>query len=268
MRGRRLVLPGPPARVVSLAPSLTEIAFALGAGDRLVGVTDYCDYPPEARAKPRIGGTYNPSLEAIVALRPDLVLATTEGNREEHVRALEQLGVPVFVVRPVDLEATVASMEHVARVLARDPRPLTAWVRGQVEHVTRAVAGRRRPRVLYVVWGQPLIVPGRRTLITELIRRAGGESVTADEPLDYPRLSAEEALARAPEVVVLGRHGAASVADRLEQWPFLRLLPAVRQGRVYHVDGDLLHRPGPRLVEGLRRLAAIFHPDVALGSGP
>jgi ABC-type Fe3+-hydroxamate transport system substrate-binding protein len=254
----------PPRRVVSLAPSMTEIAFAVGAGDQLVGVTDYCDFPPEAAKKPKIGGIYTPNFEAIMKLRPDLVLATTEGNREEHVRMLERLGLPVEIVQPLDFAGVLDSITRVGRRLghAAEARVLVARMEAEAAAIERAVAAARRPRVLYVLWGDPLIVPGRETLVTDLVRRAGGESVTGAEPSAYPRFSLEEALARRPDLVVLARHGDATADAQLRDWAPLSVLPAVREGRVRVIEGDLLHRPGPRVVDGLRALARLLHPDI------
>jgi iron complex transport system substrate-binding protein len=265
MLGRRVAVPARPVRVVSLAPSLTEVAYAVGAGDRLVAVTDNCDFPPEVAGKPRIGGIYNPNFEAILSARPDLVLATTEGNREEHLRRLLALGLAVYVVKPVDLPSVLDAIGRVGRVLAQtaETERLVAALRRDADGVARSVDGARRPRVLYVVWGSPLIVPGRDTLLTDLIRRAGGESVSGEEPQDYPRFSMEEALARRPERIVLGGHGRRSVEEHLRLWPQLRLLAAAREGRVGVVDGDLTHRPGPRVIEALRELARLIHPEVA-----
>ncbi len=265
MTGRRVAVPETAARIVSLAPSLTEIAYAVGAGDRLVGVTDYCDFPAEATEKPKVGGIYTPNFEAILSLRPDLILATTEGNREEHVRELERLGMPVYVVRPVDFATVLDSIARVGRLVGREAgaRRVVERLRREADAIARTLNGAARPRVLYVLWGSPLIVPGRDTLITDLIRRAGGESVTGEEPIPFPRFSLEEALVRRPERVVIARHRHESVEERLREWRELALLPAVRQGRVQAIDGDLLHRPGPRIVDGLRTLARLLHPEVA-----
>jgi iron complex transport system substrate-binding protein len=265
MIGRQVSVPEVPRRVVSLAPSLTETAFALGAGEQLVGVTDFCDFPAEARQKPRIGGIYTPSFETILSLRPDLVLATTEGNREDHIRELGNLGLAVYVVRPVDFVSVLESIGRVGRLLGRDAeaRQLVGRMQRAADAIARALEGYGRPRVLYVLWGDPLIVPGRDTLITDMIRRAGGDSVTGSEPLAYPRFSVEEALARQPDRVVLAQHGVTSVDDRIREWQQLTLLPAVREGRVYGIDGDLMHRPGPRIIDGLRRLARLLHPEVS-----
>jgi iron complex transport system substrate-binding protein len=264
MVGRRVLAPDAPRRVVSLAPSLTEIAFAVGAGEQVVGVTDYCDYPAEATRKSRVGGIYTPNFEMILSLRPDLVLATTEGNREEHIQGLERLGLPVYVVRPTDFASVLESIVRVGHLLGREAaaQGVVAAMRHEADGIARAVEALPRPRVLYVLWGNPLIVPGRATLITDLIRRAGGDSVTGQEPLPYPRFSVEEAVARRPERIVLALHGESTVDQRLREWEQLTLLPAVREGRIAPVDGNLLHRPGPRVVEGLRALARAIHPEV------
>jgi iron complex transport system substrate-binding protein len=263
MLGRRVRIPGHAARIVSLAPSITETVFALGDGDRLVGVTDYCDYPPEAARKPRVGGISNPSFEAILTLRPDLVLATSESNYEEHVQRLVSLGLPVYVIRPVDFESVLESIERIGAVLGRAAAAgaHVAAMRRDADTIARAVAGAGRPRVLYVVWPNPLIAPGRGTLITELLRRAGGESVTGAEPLPYPRLSLETVVERRPERIIVGRHGRETAEELLRGWERLDAVSAVREGRVYAVDGDLVHRPGPRMIEALRALAHALHPE-------
>jgi iron complex transport system substrate-binding protein len=263
MLGRRVRVPDHAARIVSLAPSITETVFDLGDGDRLVGVTDFCDYPPEATRKPRVGGISTPSFEAILALRPDLVLATSESNYSEHVERLVALGLAVYVIRPVDFETVLESIERIGGVLGRDAaaRARVASMRRDADAIARAVAGSPRPRVLYVVWPNPLIAPGRGTLINELIQRAGGESVTGGEPLTYPRLSLETVVERRPDRIIVGRHGQETVEDLLRGWERLGSVSAVREGRVYGVDGDLVHRPGPRMVEALRALARVIHPE-------
>jgi iron complex transport system substrate-binding protein len=261
--GRRLVLPAPPRRIVCLVPSVAEWLFALGAGERLVGRTDYCDHPPEAATKPSVGGMLAPSLEAIVALRPDLVIATDAGNRWETFAALRAVGIPIFSVHAARLREIVDAVRRLAALTEREDAvaPELARFTQRIEDVRRAVAGRRRPRVLYVLWPEPLIVPGRDALVTELIDAAGGESVTREERGDYPRFSLEAAVARAPEVIVLARHGSGSGPIDRARWDRLDGLPAVRDGRVHGVDGNLLHRWGPRVAEGLAVLARLLHPE-------
>jgi iron complex transport system substrate-binding protein len=266
MAGREVRLDAPPARIVSLVPSVTEIVYALGAEARLVGVTDFCDHPPEARRKPRVGGMINPNLEALVALRPDLVVATDEGSREETFRELRRLGIPTYLVHANRLAEMVALVRRLGELVGRPEAagPLVARIEARVDDVRRRVQPYRRPRVLYVLWPDPLIVPGRDALVTELLGLAGGESITAGLAEAYPRFGLEAAVARAPEVIILADHaGAGSGAGRAEPeaWRRLRSVPAIRAGRLHSADLSLLHRYGPRVVDGLETLARIIHPE-------
>jgi len=263
MLGRPVTLAAPATRIVSLVPSVTEILFALGAEDRLVGVTDFCDYPPAARQKPSVGGMVSPNLEVLVSRKPDLVVATTEGTREETVAQLGRLRIPTYLVvahRVTDVTALVSHLgELTGRRAAADA--LRTRIEQRVDAVRRAVAPYRRPRVLYVLWPEPLIVPGRDALVTELIRLAGGESISAGDGDSYPRYSLEAAVAKAPEVILLANHGANTGPIDRERWQRLSELPAIRAGRLHQVEGNLLHRYGPRVVDGLEQLARVIHPE-------
>ena len=263
MLGRDVTLPAPPARIVSLVPSVTEVLYALNAAEALVGVTDYCDFPPEARRKPRVGGMVAPSLEAVVALRPDLVIATTEGTREDTVTQLTRLEVPVYLVaahRVADVTGLIVRMGGLTGRQAA-AESLVARLEARIESVKKAVLTRGRPRVLYVLWPEPLIVPGRNTIVTELIQLAGGQSLTADDTDAWPRYSLEAAVAKRPEVILLANHGAGTGAIAADKWRRLTELPAVKTGRLRSVDGDLMHRYGPRVVDGLEQLARAIHPE-------
>lgn len=267
MLGREVGLAAPARRIISLVPSVTEIVYALGAEARLAGRTDHCDFPPAARLKPSVGGMVGPSLETIATLRPDLVIATTEGNRQETVEQLRRLGIPVYLVavhRWAEVKDVVVRVGELTGRTAAVP-PLLARLEARVTAVTRAVAPFPRPRVLYVLWPEPLIVPGRHAVITELIELAGGHSITAGDAEAYQRYSLETAVAKAPDVIVLADHGGdasgAHTAATQEKWKRLRSLPAVRTGRLHSVDGGLLHRYGPRIVEGLEQLARAIHPE-------
>ncbi len=265
MLGREVSLNGSPKRIVSLAPSLTEIVYAVRAQDLLVGVTTLCDYPREALEKPKIGGIVNPSLEKILTLRPDLVLATTEGNRDETVQQLAALGIPTYVVSPKSFSGVQESITRIGELAGREEaaRRVVTSLRERRDRVTEAARGRSRPNVLYLVWAEPVIVPGRDTLITDLIRIAGGTSISADEPVQWPRLSLEQVVTKAPEVIIAATTMAAHVEEALHRWREQKLvLPAFRTGRVHTIDGDLLHRPGPRIVDGLEALARAIHPGV------
>ena len=263
MLGRDVTLAAPPARIVSLVPSVTEILYALNAEYLLVGVTDFCDFPPQARRQPKVGGMVAPSLEAIVALRPDLVIATTEGTREETFTELSRVGVPVYLVAAHHVADAMALMRRLGQLTGRDATagPLVARLEQRIEAVKKAVGPFGRPRVLYVLWPEPLIVPGREALVTELIQLAGGQSLTADDAEAWPRYSLEAAVARSPEVILLANHGAGTGAVSLEKWQRLTSLPAVKSGRLRSVDGDLMHRYGPRFVDGLEQLARAIHPE-------
>lgn len=263
MLGREVTLAAPPARIVSLVPSVTEILFALGAEDRLVGVTDFCDYPPAARRKPSVGGMVNPNLEVIVSLRPELVVATTEGNREETFAQLRHLGIPTYLVAAHHVSDVTSLIGRLGDLTGRRAAAakLGARLERRIDAVRRAVGPLPRPRVLYVLWPEPLIVPGREALVTELIRLAGGESITAADADAYPRYSLEAAVAKAPEVILLANHGATTGPIDRERWQRLTELPAIRTGRLHQVDGNLLHRYGPRLVDGLEQLARAIHPE-------
>ncbi len=263
MLGRDVTLAAPPKRIVSLVPSVTEILYALHAEDLLVGVTDFCDFPPEARRQPKVGGMVAPSLEAIVALRPDLVIATTEGTREDTFTQLSRVGVPVYLVAVHRVADATSLMLRLGELTGREGTagPLVARLEQRIEAVKKAVLPLDRPRVLYVLWPEPLIVPGRDAIVTELIRLAGGQSLTAGDADAWPRYSLETAVAKSPEVILLANHGAGTGAVSMEKWRRLASLPAVKAGRLLSVNGDLMHRYGPRLVDGLEQLARAIHPE-------
>ena len=265
MLGRSVFLPDRPLRLVSLAPSLTEIVFALGRGDWLVGVTNFCDYPAEARSKPKIGGSITPDLERIVGLRPDLVLATSDGNPRETMAQLARLHVPVFAVKPEAYAGILASIEAVGRALRAggEAAALVQEIQGRVASVRRAVGHRVRPRVLYLVWTDPLIAAGPATYIHDLIEMAGGENVVRERSVAYPRLGWEEVVGAAPEVILVASHRDGPDRPWMgEVWRGWQGVPAVRSGRIIAVPGDTIHRPGPRVVEGVVRLARAIHPEV------
>jgi iron complex transport system substrate-binding protein len=262
MAAREITMAAPPSRIVSLVPSVTELIYALGGEARLVGRTDFCDYPPAASQKPSVGGMLSPSLETIVALKADLVIATTAGNREETFAQLRRLGLPTYVVtvnrvaEVMDLVARVGELTGRTEAVA----PLVTRMNGELARVRKLVEPYRPPRVLYVLWPDPLVVPGRHALITELIEIAGGRSVTAVNGDAYPRYSLEAAVAASPEVILLASHGAGTGPVAREKWDRLASLPAIQGGRLYSVDGSLLHRYGPRMVDGLYQLARAIHP--------
>ena len=261
--GRTIQLSQSPQRIISLAPSVTETLFALGLGDKIVGVTSYCDYPPEAKTKERIGDTQRPSIEKIVGLKPDIVIASTSSQLEAFVRNLESAGIPVYVSNPRNLVETLKSIQAIGEITGaqREAIELTDQLRARIEQVHSRVSGKDRPRVFVMLGAAPLITVGGTTFINDLISRAGGVSISADEKSDYPQYSLETVIARQPEIIFL-QAGDDKLPERLRQ------TPAARNGRLYHVNDDLLLRPGPRVVDGLEEIAGKIHPQEPFISGP
>lgn len=260
--GRRVSLPAKVDRVVSLAPNLTEIVFAVGAGNRLVGRTSYCDFPPEAKAVAEVGDTLHPSLERIIALKPQVVLVSTASQLEVFTQQLKGQNIAVFVTDPHDLEGVFHSIEQIGEIVGeKDPAKLLVQkLRERTSAVEQAVKQKQPVRVFYQVSGEPLYTAGKDSFVTDLMRRAGAASVTADVPGAWPKYSNESALAARPEAIILptgGSMGAANanVAEALRQ------SPAVLQGRVYKINDDHLARPGPRSVDGLEEMVRALHPD-------
>jgi iron complex transport system substrate-binding protein len=252
--GRSIKVPPDPARIVSLAPSITETLFALGLGERVVGVTSYCDYPDEARTKQSVGDTLRPSIEKIIALKPDLVIVSTASQLEQAVRRLDEIGIPAYVSTPRDLDSALNSIDRIGEIAGISDRAhsLTAELRRRIEAVRLRVASRSRPRVFFILGSEPLITAGGASFINDLIERAGGRSIAADEKTEYPQFSLETAVARQPEVIFL-QAGEGELPARLKQ------TPAAMGGRVYRLDDALLLRPGPRIVDGLEQIAEKIH---------
>jgi len=255
-----------PARIVSLAPSLTETIFALGAGERLVGVTDYCDYPPEVSCIARVGGFVNPNLEAIIALRPDLVVAVPNGGAKPLVERLGQLGIPVLIVQVYTLADIDVAIRDVGRAIRAPDRAeaLIARMHRSMERVEERLRGRPRRRVILVWEQQPLIVGGAGTYIDELIEKAGGENIAAASQGRFPHYGIEEVVAEGPEVILdafmLSDASAASSEARRRFWDRWPTIPAVRTGEIHFIETFTVVRPGPRIPEALEILARAIHP--------
>lgn len=255
-RGVTVRLAAPPHRVVSLAPSLTEIVFLLGRDRFLVGVTRFCNVPAAASALPKIGGVSDPDVERIVALSPDLVLCTTDGNPREKVRALEEMGIPCFAVAPQDLDAVFAAIERLGVLLgaADRGRAEAGALRRRAQRARSSSLDAEKPDVLFVVSTAPIIAAGEGTFMDELVRLAGGRNAAARFSGRYPRFSVEELVAARPDVIfVAGMAGVERFSPEVTRW---KEIPAFRDGAVITLDGDLVTRPGPRLVTALERVSA------------
>jgi len=250
---------GPPNRVVSLSPSITEIVYALGLGDRLVGVTTYCDYPEEARKKEKIGGMSNPSLEAVVSLRPDIVVMTTDGNPKGFEERLRSLKIKTYVFkarRLSDLPQGIRDMglalgvKERADALAKDiERRINSFI-----HDSRFTVHGSRKKVLFIIWPEPLIVAGPGTAIDDAITLLGAQNIVSAPNLPYPKYSIEEIIRQCPDVIFIGK---GHIDMKRASEGFLKKiegLQAVKRGAVFYMS-DKLYRLGPRTIEGIEEMA-------------
>ena len=262
--GQSVTLSREPQRIVSLAPSNTEILFALGLGDRVVAVSDYSDYPPEAASKPKVGYT-RVDIEKVLSLNPDLVLAT-RANRETATPQLRERGVTVVTVEPKNLDEVVESVRMVGRITGRveAAERLADEMRARIERVTATVArAERRPRVYYEL-DSKLYTAGPGSFVHDLIQRAGGENIAASAASQYPQLSQEVILQSDPEVIILadvGQYGGES-PESVAARPGWQTVSAVKSGRIVPINPDLTTRAGPRLVDGLEQIARALHPEL------
>ena len=256
--GKRVRVPSRPLRIITLAPNLTEIVYAIGAGGLLVGNTTYCDYPQEAKQVAKIGDTLQPNIERIIALKPDIILISTASQLETFTKQLDERRIAVFITDPHDLEGIFRSIETLGDLLSQQPEAekLVNDLRARVASVETAVKDRPPVTVFYQVSAEPLWTAGRRSWMTDLIRRAGGRSVTAEVEGEWMRYSDEAALAARPEAIIM-----ATGQEKMKVAAALEKSPAAINGRVYEISGDYLSRPGPRLVEGLEQIARALHPE-------
>jgi iron complex transport system substrate-binding protein len=258
--GRIVQVPDHPQRIVCLIPSVADDAYALGAGAEVIAVSDYTRYPTEARQKPSIGLPLTPSLEKIVALHPDLVLGSGDSNRSETVGQLERLGVTVFMLNPHGVDGILASITSLGEALNRQQRArnLVGQLRGRVQAVR--LHARQQPviPVFMPIWYSPVITIGSHAFITEVLTIAGARSVTDDIAQEWPQVSLETVVARAPQALILMRNSKMSL-DALLQMPGWKELPAVTQRRVYYTD-ERMELPSPVLFDAMEDLAKQLHP--------
>jgi iron complex transport system substrate-binding protein len=264
--GREVSIDKVPQRIVSHVPPITEILFALGLGDRVVGVSDYCDYPEEAKSKPSVGNYFNPAIENIVALEPDLVL--TDGHSES-IKQLDSLGIEYLAIDPQDIDGIFRDIEILGKAAGVEDRAkkLVDDMKTDMSNVVSRVEGAPRVRAFYVVDATDLNNPwtaGPGTFADSLITMAGGENIAAEAPAPWVQLSIEQVVSSDPEVIILpAEHGTAFTSPEvLEEHPAWRETTAVKQGRICIIDGDLVDGYGPRIVQGLEEIAKIIHPEL------
>jgi ABC-type Fe3+-hydroxamate transport system substrate-binding protein len=264
--GREVVLPAPPRRIVSLVPSFTEALFAMGLDAAVVAVTRYCVAPAERVASvPKVGGTKNPDLDAILRLRPDLVIASAEENVREHVEALLGAGLTVYISLPHTVRRAIAELRDLAR-LCGVPAAAEPWLRPAEERLT-LLAARPRPRpVRYFcpIWRRPYMVAAPQTYMSDLLRACGGENVFGEGPARYYAVELAEAMARDPDVILLPNEPYPFAARHLPEIQRFAEVSAIRNGRVYLVDGQLLTWYGPRIARALDSFSALLGGTAAI----
>jgi iron complex transport system substrate-binding protein len=262
--GRQVTLKGLPTRIVSLAPSNTEVLYALGLGDRVVGVTEYCDYPPEAKQKPKIGGFANIDLEKVIGLDPDLVLATNI-HAGAVVSELQKRGVTVVVVEPKNVDDVLAKIAFVGKLTGKSDNAtrLTAQLKNRIDAVTAKVtAAKTKPRVFYEI-DKSLYTVGPGSFIDDMITKAGGLNIAADAKGAYTQLSPEAIIAKDPQVILLGDINFGESPESVKARPGWANISAVKNGRVIPIaDENVVSRPGPRIVEGLELIARALYPEL------
>ncbi len=263
--GRKVNVPDDPRRIVSLAPSITEIIFALNQEGRLKGVTQFSDFPPEAVKLPSVGSYVHLDLEKIVSLKPDLCIATKDGNPIKIIERLENLHIPIYVVNPKNLESVMKTISGIGRIIHAEGRAKTivGEMQSRVSHVKAIVAkASDKPRVFFQIGISPLVSAGTPTHIHELISLAGGTNVS-EGPVPYPRFSQEQILMLAPDVFIISSMARGKQFARIkDEWAKWTDIPAIRNNRIYVVDSNLFDRPTPRLVDALEVLATLIHPDL------
>ena len=263
--GRTVRVPQSIKRVVSLAPSLTETVYALGLQDRLVGDTDYCDYPPDAQKKTKVGGGINPSIETIASLHPDLVLATKNFNRLETVETLKGLGIPSYTTEPHTVRDIISSTEKIAELMGAPEagKSVAEDMQKRLSALQEKLEGTPPRRVLYVVWSDPLISIGKDTFIADALRLAGAASIV-DSAQSWPQMNLEEIVKMQPDYLVFASSHSESLTrdfDVLTRRPGWRLLDAVRKRR-FAIISDAVDRPAPRIVSAIEELARQLHPEL------
>ncbi len=256
--GREVKIPEKIERAVSLAPNLTEIVFAVGAGERLVGRTSYDNFPPEATTIPTIGDTMNPNIENIIALKPQVVLVSTASQIQTFTNTLDQQNIAYFITNPGDLEGIYKSIQQIGEIFGNGEkaREVVEKLQKRVSEVEAKTKNMEKPKVFLQISREPLYTIGADSFLTDLIERAGGVSVTKNVPTAYPKLSKETALALDPDIIVLSES-----ADNFAPNNAFKDSKAVKNGKVFKINADIISRPAPRIVDALEQITRDLHPE-------
>ena len=258
--GRTVVVPDHPHRVICLMPTVTDTVFALGAGEDVVGISDYTKYPAAALTKPSVGDLIKPSIETILSLHPDLVIGTQPKGPMEVTDQLERAGIPIFLVSPHGIAGIFHSVETIGMALNRTPQAdaLIHSLQKRVDAVRARTKGQPAPSVFMPIWYDPITTIGKNAFITEIIEAAGGRSVTDDLSTEWPQISMEVVLERAPDALLLV-HGGKTTLQVLQDRPGWSSMTAIKAHRAYYVD-DRINFASPIAIDALEDLAKQFHP--------
>ncbi len=262
--GRETKIPNSPKRIISLAPSITEILFALDINEEIVGITSFCDYPEAALSKPKIGGFVNSSIEKIVSLKPDLIIATRDGNRRGTIQKLEDLGISVYMIDPKGFDGVMSSIKTIGEIVGKrdESKRIIEDMRKKKETIVEITHSLPRPRVFFQVGYDPIVTVGRGTLADDLIRLAGGRSISENESVNYPLYSIESVIFKAPEIIIMSSmESKRNYLNSVKKWQNWKTIPAVKRKAIYVVDSSLVDRPTPRVTEGLEAIVRMIHPE-------
>jgi iron complex transport system substrate-binding protein len=263
--GRKMDIPHNPEKIVSLAPSITETLCFLNLGERIVGVTQFSNYPEESKTKAKVGSYINLNVEKIVSLNPDLIIGIADGNKKESVDILEAFGYPVYAVNPRCVKDIFRTIENIGEITGSmdRARELVGELRNRMHMVETRTRGAKIPRVFFQIGINPLITVGKNTFHNDLTRMAGGVNISGEEKERYPRYSLENVLLKAPEVIIISSmHRGGGFDRKKEEWMKWKSLPAVKNERIYIIDSDLVDHPSPRIIDGLEELARLIHPEL------
>lgn len=257
---REVLIEEAPEKVVSLSPAITEILYFIGAEDSIIGVSDYCDYPPEALEKKQMGGFEDPNIELVVESEPDIVFVAA-GVQAEFIKSLEDLGIKVFSLDAETVEEVIENIELAGKIMEVEEKAdqEATELRERVEKVTAKVKDEERPVVFFEVWDDPLMSAGSGSFINNLIELGGGVNLYGDADHRYPTVSLEQLVEKDPEIYIAIDH---KRQDDIKTRTGFDSLQAVQEDRVYTIEDDLVTLPGPRVVDGLEEIAAVIHPHL------
>jgi iron complex transport system substrate-binding protein len=265
--GRQVIIKQSPQRIISLAPGITETLYAMNLADKIVGVTSFCNWPAAAKQKQRIGGFINPSIEKIISLQPDLIIATADGNRKETIEQLERVGLAVYVTNPSSTQGILNGILRIGEITSEEKaaKSLVARLQKRLNNINKQTQGKIKPRVFFQIGLDPVITTGRGTLINEAIELAGGVNIAGNDTARYPRYSAESLMAGAPDIILFAPMANDKEFAAVKKfWQKFGEIPAVKQNRIYPIETDLISRASPRIIDAIEKMAVIFHPELSI----